>query len=179
MPIQRFEIFADYHQVCLEDCQAQAGEGDDDAERVKLIDARIAQLLNEAAYKRHLGAAPGIVCFLTARATMVSVDVEIGAEAPSADFTGWDRVVDASLETPSGCVVIHGPTDYFPAAPRIFLAPGAYRVRAYFGGLGTVSADELEGTDHYRIALWPAPPAEPAVLYVREEKALQGREVSG
>ena len=168
MPIQEtqvhLEVFADYHQVCVEDCQAQVDEGGDDEERVKRIDARITQLLNKAAYERHLGVAPGIVCILTGRAMTVPVDVEILAEAPAPNFDGWDRIVEASLDLPSGCLVIHGPTDYFPTAPRISLAPGTYRVRAYFGGLGTVSADGLEGADHYRMVLWPAPQAEPEVL---------------
>src|SRR5579859_180152 len=183
MPIQEtqvhLEIFADYHQVCVEDCQAQADEGGDDEERVKRIDARITQLLDKAAYERHLGVAPGVACLLTARAMTVPVDVEILAEAPPPDFAGWDRVVEASLDVPSGCLVVHGPTDYFPTAPRIALAPGTYRVRAYFGRLGSVSADELEGADHYRVVLWPAPQAEPAVLFTKEENALQGREISG
>jgi hypothetical protein len=167
-PVQRFDIFADYHQVYLEDEKSQADEEGDHAERVQRLDAWIAQLLNKAAFERHLGVMPGVICILTARAMTVPVAVEILTEAPTADFTDWDRVVEASLEVSSGCLVIHGPTDYFPAAPRISLAPGTYRVRVSFGGLGTVTPDELEGADHYCVALWPALEASPAVLFVRE-----------
>jgi hypothetical protein len=37
-------------------------------------------------------------------------------------------------------------------------------VRAYFGGLDTLSPDWLEGADHYMVVLWPGPEREPAVL---------------
>jgi hypothetical protein len=170
---QRLAVCADYHQIYLEDALAHADEGGGDGEeRVQRLDAWVAQVLSEAARERHLGVAPGVVCLLTARARTVPVEVEIVAEAPSADFAGWDRVVEASLDLPSGCLVVHGPTDYFPTAPRLSLAPGPYRVRAYFGGGETVSPDGLEGADHYKAVLWPAPLREPLTLYEREGGAV-------
>ena len=33
--------------------------------------------------------------------------------------------------------------------------PGTFRVRFLFSGLGTLSADGLEGQDRYRVVLWP------------------------
>ena len=39
---------------------------------------------------------------------------------------------------------------------RGLTAPGRYRVRASFGGLATLSADGLDGDDHYHLQLWPA-----------------------
>ncbi len=174
----KHQIFADYHQIWLEDNQAQEGASEAPSQRAAASDALVAQLLSEEARERYVGAASGILCLLTARAMPVPVEVEILAEAPPADFVGWDRVVEASLELPSGVLVIHGPTDYFPEAPRLTLAPGTYRVRAYFGGLTTVSPDELEGDDHYRVTLWPAASAEPVVLFAKEGDALQGRKMS-
>jgi hypothetical protein len=50
----------------------------------------------------------------------------------------------------------------------VTLQPGTYRVRAYFGGLDTVSADGLEGDDHYRVVLWPAPAQEPVILLAQD-----------
>jgi hypothetical protein len=54
-----------------------------------------------------------------------------------------------------------------PSAPRIAVAPGVYRARVSYGGLATVSADEMEGEDHYRVELWPDldVSAEPVVLH--------------
>jgi hypothetical protein len=40
------------------------------------------------------------------------------------------------------------------------VAAGTYRVRLHGSGLGTLSADGLDGDDRYRIVLWPAPAAE-------------------
>ncbi|MFA4914997.1 MAG: hypothetical protein WC590_15290, partial [Burkholderiaceae bacterium] len=44
------------------------------------------------------------------------------------------------------------------------VAPGTYRVRVYCGGFDTLSEDRLDGDDHYRVLLWPAPPDDVQVL---------------
>lgn len=80
--------------------------------------------------------------------------------------------MEASLDVPSGCIAVHGPTDYWPEAPRIAVAPGTYRACVFYGGMSTVSADELEGEDHYRVERWPelgpsTTPAVPMVLHAR------------
>lgn len=158
------QIFADYHQVYLEDSHAQAGVGEDPDQRVAAIDALVAQVLSPEALARHVGVAPGALCVLTARNTTVPVTIEVRAQPPTDELSGWDQVVEASLDVPSGCLVLHGPTDYFPSAPRLTVTPDTYRVRVYFGGLETVSPDQLEGHDHYRLVLWPAPAREPTIL---------------
>lgn len=38
--------------------------------------------------------------------------------------------------------------------------PGWYRVRICYGGKDTLSADELDGDDHYEVSLWPEPPSD-------------------
>lgn len=40
---------------------------------------------------------------------------------------------------------------------RIKVRPGPYRIRVSFEGLGSLSADGLEGNDRYHLQLWPAP----------------------
>lgn len=162
----RFDLFADYHQLYLEDRQAQR-----DDETVEALDARIAQLLSAPAHARHLGVAPGIICLHTARNLTVPLEVELRDQAPTNDLAGWDRVVEASLSLPSGVLVLHGPTDYLPDAPHLPLPPGTYRVRAYFGGLDTLSPDGLEGADHYKVALWPGEEQEPTVLLPPDQTA--------
>ncbi len=166
--VYSYHIFADYHQVYLEDSQVQIGAERDADQRVEAIDTFVAQLLNDQARERHLGVAPGVICLLTARNMTVPVTVEIFTEAPPDEVSGWDQVVEASLEVPSGCIVIHGCTDYLPDAPRIQVDPGTYRVRAYFGGVDTLSSDGLEGADHYRVVLWPAHSREPVVLLAKD-----------
>jgi hypothetical protein len=64
-------------------------------------------------------------------------------------------VAEASLELPSGNLEIHECTG--GSIDQITVAPGSYRVRAYFGALSELSEDGLEGNDHYRLVLWPAP----------------------
>ncbi|HLQ25536.1 MAG TPA: hypothetical protein VK138_06580 [Acidiferrobacterales bacterium] len=85
----------------------------------------------------------------------VPVEMEILDAAPPDDLNEWDHVAEASLELPSGKLQVHecttGPVD------DLDVEPGTYRVRAYFGRLGELSADGLDGNDHYRIVLWRAP----------------------
>lgn len=162
-----YQIFADYHQIYLEDSQVQVGAGEDSAERVTAIDALVAQLLSKEAEARHVGVAPGVVCVLTARTATVPLTVEVRFHPPSDDWGGWDRVVEASLDLPSGCLMIHGVSDYLASAPRMQVDPGTYRARVYFGGLDTLSPDELEGADYYRVVLWPAPAEEPVTLFAK------------
>jgi hypothetical protein len=80
--------------------------------------------------------------------------------------------VEANRDVPSSCIAVHGPTDYFADAPRIAMAPGAYRARVYYGGIATVSADELEGEDHYRVELWPEPESSAAPIVLLHPRAI-------
>lgn len=174
----RYPIFANYKQVWLEDSQAQEGAGEDPGQRAAAVDALVVQLLSEEAQARHVGAAPGVVCIITARNATVPVTIEIASYPPSLDLEGWDRVIEASIEVPSGCLVLHGPTDYFPNSPRITVKPGTYRVRVSFGGEQTVSMDELEGADYYSVTLWPASAEKPTILFEKEGASAQRGEAS-
>jgi hypothetical protein len=142
-------------------------EGRDPLVRADEIAVHLDAVLRPEARARHLGVARGTLCIMTARYVEVPVAVEIRASPPPDDFAPWDHVVEASLDVPSGCIAVHGPTDYFPEAPRIPIEPGTYRARMYFGGICTVSVDGLDGEDHYRVALWPAPTEAPKVLYTQ------------
>jgi hypothetical protein len=170
--VHHFEVFADYRQVYLEDCRLHEEltrlEGRDPQIRLQEIDAWVAAVLSPAAQARHLGLARGTLCILTARNCTVPLDVEIQAAAPDPDeFAGWDHVVEAGLDLPSGCILIRGATDGLAVGRPIDVVPGIYRVRVYYGGISTVSEDRLEGEDHYRVALWPTPVpiASPVVVH--------------
>jgi transposase len=109
-----FDIFADYHQVNLDDCGVRdaisAGLFQDPAEtreqvaarmqRLEQLDARIARLVKSLeARARHLGVAYGTLCIHTAREFTVPVTIQIRASPPPDDFAQWDRVVEARVWT--------------------------------------------------------------------------------
>ena len=149
MATHRFELFADYFQFYLSDEQLQGDLSD------AWTDEAVAQLL---------ALASGVVGVGTVRNMDVPVEVETVDQAPADDLLGWDRVNECTLEVPSGRIVVAGCTDYWPDAARIPVTPGTYRARIYYGDLDSLSEDGLDGRDHYRIVLWPAPAALPVAI---------------
>lgn len=96
----------------------------------------------------------------TYRDADVPFAVEVYDARPPAVTPGtWDRVNEASIEVPSGTVVLWGCGEYWPTSPRISVKPGWYRARICYGGKNTLSEDELDGDDHYEVSLWPEPPS--------------------
>lgn len=142
-------LFADYHQFYLQDEQAETDTPADWGEQLTT---------------HMIAVDPGIVGIGTARNMTVPVRVDLLVTRPDDDFDGWDHVAEASLEVPSGQIVIAGCTDYFPEAKRLPVSPGSYRVRVYSGGLNTLSEDGLDGEDHYQVVLWPEKYRAPEVL---------------
>jgi hypothetical protein len=119
---------------------------------------------DEAATARMLAIAPGIIGVGTVRNMNVPVTVEIRDQEPDVDVPAWDYVVEATLDVASGRIVVAGCSDYFPDAMRITVPPGSYRVRVSYGALDTPSDDGLDGDDHYRAQLWPAPSSDFCIL---------------
>ncbi|MGZ3664954.1 MAG: hypothetical protein ACXVCO_05795 [Ktedonobacterales bacterium] len=177
----QFQFLADYHQIWLMD--GWVAEQDRDPARGLLDDTqdpalnplkiRTDPLISKEALRRRLGVVPGVLCIFTERDMDVPLTIEIHTTPPiepQEDFAGWDHVVEASLELPSGIVEVAGtggfdPEGLNPDEARIPVIPGTYRVRVYTGGLDTVSDDELDGEDQYRAVLWLAPSIEPTVLH--------------
>jgi hypothetical protein len=151
-------LFADYHQFYIQD---EAVGGD------------LSEAWNDEATDRLLAIAPGTIGIGTVRNMDVPVTVEIHDREPGDDSSEWDHVVEASLEVTSGRTVIAGCTDYFPDAMRIPVNRGTYRARVSYGGLDTLSADGLEGDDHYRLQLWFAAPIAVRILKQRAKQALE------
>ena len=144
---KRYEIFADYHQFYLWDHDANPNSALD---------------YDDADIERRIKAAPFLVVVQPERNMSVPVELEVADHPPGGDYDDWDHVAEASLELPSGKLEIHECTG--GSIDILSVPPGTYRVRAYFGGLDTLSEDRLDGDDHYRILLWPAPSADIAVL---------------
>ncbi len=135
-----FNLFADYYQLYLQDEQDTSEQPDDWGDQL---------------VTRMIAVAPGIIGIGTARNKTVPVSIDLFNVRPDDDLSAWDHVAEASLEVPSGQIVVAGCSDYFPDATRISVTPGEYRVRIYYGGLGSISEDGLDGKDHYRVVIWP------------------------
>jgi hypothetical protein len=143
-----FTVYADYYQFYLGDSTFAA-------------DSRCARLLEPGSFgaRARRGAArayrrgDGVDDY-------VQVTVELASVSPDDSGAQWDRVVEASLEVPSGPLAIDGCTNYRPeSSPHIEVAPGTYRVRVLYA-----AQDSLEH-DWYRFVLWPrAPYAAPSVI---------------
>lgn len=144
---KRYEIFADYHQFYLWD----HGEMPDAA-----LD------YSEDDLQRRVKTAPFLVVIQPERNMSVPVELDILDGPPDEALGLWDHVVEASLDLPSGRLEIHECTG--GSIDVLSVAPGTYRVRACFGGLTTLTDDRLDGEDHYRLVLWPAPAAPLAVI---------------
>ncbi len=137
-----FELFADYFQFYLKD------------EGVQIDPSRV---WNREKSEQMLGACTGLIAVGTARNMNVPVRIIIRNEKPSLEPELWDRINECNLSIKSGKIVVMGCTDYYPDAARILVEPGVYRVRIHYGGLGTLSENELDGNDHYELILWPEP----------------------
>ncbi len=139
MTTYNYNIFADYFQFYLQDEDA---DGD-------LSDAWTEQAVTDL-----LAVAQGTIGVGTRRNMDVPIEVEILESEPINSFNDWDQVNECDIEVPSGRIVIAGCTDYFPEAARIDVQPGNYRARIYYGNLNSVSEDDLDGDDHYKVVLW-------------------------
>jgi hypothetical protein len=142
-----FGVFADYHQFYLWD----RGMTDQAPEEYDEQDVR-----------RRIKAEAHVVSIQPARNTTVPVEVEIHDADPGFDPSAWDHVAEASLHLPTGRLQAHECAG--GSAAEFTVAPGWFRVRALYGGLGTIDKAGLTGGDRYRAVLWPAPPAEVRVV---------------
>ena len=141
-----YEVFADYHQICL-----RADPALDAPEVFTADDCRWRVL-----------ARSGVLTLMTERNKDVSVAVDTVAVPPPLDFATFDHVVEASLDLPGGCLAI---TDIVGGFCEIIdVLPMLYRVRFTGSGYASLNADKLEGDDRNAINLWPAPFADVVVL---------------
>lgn len=146
-------LFADYYQFYIQD---------------ENVDGNLSDSWTDDAVKRLLAVAPGTVGIGTIRNVDILVTITLLEREPVFDPEKFDQVVECSIDVESGWIVAAGCTDYFPDAVRIKVSPGPYRVRVNFEGLGSLSADGLEGNDQYHLQLWPAPMGPVDILKQRD-----------
>jgi hypothetical protein len=147
--LRRFkaDIFADYFQFYLWD---------------KVANPSVAVDWTEQDVSNRLKVAPNVAIVSPVRNMPVPVEFEILSEAPAYSLDDWDHVAECSLDLPSGIFEVHECTGGSITTLRV--SPGTYRIRAYYGGLNTLSESGLEGEDHYLVTLWRAPLADLNVL---------------
>ena len=139
MKSYKFNLFADYFQFYLQDEEATGNLSDS---------------WTDEAVKNLMAIAPGKIGVGTVRNMTVPVEVQICESEPKDTFDKWDKVNECTIETLSGKIIIAGCSNYLPEAKRIFVKPGNYRARIYYGNLKSLSEDGLDGDDYYKIALW-------------------------
>jgi hypothetical protein len=149
-----FDLFADYYQFYLQDEQA---------------DGDLSDSWTEQAIKDSLALTLGTIGIGTASNMDVPVTVEVHNSEPENDFDEWDRIIECSIDVPSGKIVIAGCTDYFPDAARISIEPGVYQARIFYGELDSLSEDGCDGNDKYKVALWLGETINPKVIKKRVE----------
>ena len=128
-------IDADYHQFHLQDATIAKGG--------------LADAWTTEAQARDVAIAPFIVGIGTRRDTSVWLDLEAHDAKPKLEQAkNWTRIVECSLELPSGHLVITSPTLALSESNQVILPPNCYRLRVHFGKLNK------RGTHRYKVWLW-------------------------
>ncbi len=147
MQSQSFELFADYFQFYLWD-EERSPEAPTD--------------YSDEDVKRRLKTGPHVVVVSPVRNMTVPVTVEVHDREPGFDAAAWDHIAECSLDIPSGKLQVHECTG--GSVARFTVSPGVYRVRGFYGALDSLDESGLEGKDHYKVVLWPAPAGSLRVL---------------
>jgi hypothetical protein len=153
--VTELRLFADYFQIHVFDEGSETDFGD---------------LWTSQTAREGLAVGPDAVGIGTAVNVFVQVSVETLSSPPASDEVGFDHVVEASLKSESGRLVVMGCTDYEPDAARFGVTPGWLRLRASRSNLDTAaaldtdSAKTPETMERVRIQVWPAAPADVTVV---------------
>ncbi|MBL8523965.1 MAG: hypothetical protein JNN20_09770 [Betaproteobacteria bacterium] len=147
--MNRFTVFADYFQFVLMD---EKSEDDFSA------------IWTDEALDRMLAVGSDAVCPGTLRNVDVRVEIEVLSAPPAVDLAKWDHAVEASLNVPSGKLVVMGCTDYLPAAKRIEVKPGNYQLLSLASGIDSIQTEWEPADDVYRVYLWLGEPRAPNLI---------------
>lgn len=104
---------------------------------------------------RFVGSACGMVVVMTPGQWNFDTPVlfEVWPAEPVADTEQWDHEVDIDLEVPQGELLFDAPPG--GSAIAVPLPAGDYRARISGAGFTELGFAGAEGSDHYRLQLWP------------------------
>ena len=148
-------LFADYFQIHVFDEGSETDFGD---------------LWTSQTVRDGLAVGPDAVAIGTAVNVFVQVSVETLSSLPASDDADFDHVVEASLKSESGSLVVMGCTDCERDAARFGVAPGWLRLRVSRSNLGTAGARDIDSSktpetmERVRIQVWPSAPADVTVV---------------
>lgn len=145
------KLFADYFQIYLRCADTMA----------------LPDIWDDAIVAQRVSPGPGSLVISTARNMPVPLRVVLHAKRPALDPAGFDHLVEASLEVPSGQLVIAGLMEE-PADDHA-VPPGRLGALVGFQGLGTLSPDGLDGDDRYAVHLWPGMAAADRAVIVHRQ----------
>lgn len=146
---QQFEIFADYFQFVLMD-----ETSDDD----------FSEIWSKAALVRMLAVGDKALCPGTLRNIDVDVQINIVEQKPVIAHNDFDHIAEASINIPSGKLVVMGCSGYLPDAPRIDVVPGVYEALFAVSGINTITDEAESAEDKYTVYLWPGQQREPELI---------------
>lgn len=118
----------------------------------------------DEALEARLAVAKGVLGVDTASYGEINLEIAILNEAPILkELDKFDHVAEAGLYLPTGMFQI---TDC-PFSDVVFesqLRKGHYRVRIYYGGLGSELNEDENAEDFYLIEVWPDPKDERVIV---------------
>lgn len=145
--------FTDYYQFHLQDFKTPKGS--------------LADAWTDEAQKRDVAVAPFIVGIGTKRNTSVWLDLEVHDAKPELKVTkNLTRIVECSLELPSGKLIITCPAE--PHGNKVSVPPGCYRLRIHFGKLGE------RGVHRYKVLMWQDAFAPVKLINPKRQKIAKG-----
>lgn len=153
-PVRRSiaELSLEYHQIFVEDSNMDG-----------VVDEATLTPSNGL-----VGVEPGRAVILAGIHTgKVNVTVEFFEEDPGApEVDRWDEVVDVTLESFNGQLVLHGLMSDVPDGVPVLShkGPGTYRLRVHARGRDQATGfTPDEPVEDYKLNIWPAPPMPEAV----------------
>ena len=144
-----FTIFADYFQFVLMDEQST-----DD----------FSEIWSDEALHRMLAVGSMAVCPGTLRNIEVNVQVQVTEAEPNVDSSGYDHAAKASIEIPSGRLVVMSCSGHLPDAPRIDIKSGTYQVLFLVSGVESITDESAPADDVYTVFLWPGVKRDPELI---------------
>jgi len=80
---------------------------------------------------------------------------ELNEERKNSDWIKYDHIVEAGIEVKLGLIqILDCPNSAIEF--EIKINPGIYMIRVYFSNMAGYDTDEDEGSEYYRIELWPS-----------------------